>query len=89
MLEGEGTLRTEAGEDLSEVYLRGAKEVERLALEIGAQRAILCERSPACGPNMVWQQGELIQGQGVCAALLRKAGLQVEAPREEQEEQNV
>lgn len=82
LLEGHGALESESGADVSEAYIRGAKEVERLALEIGAQRAILCDKSPACGPTTVWRKDTLVEGEGVCAALLKKAGLVVEAPQE-------
>lgn len=85
LLAGKGALTTQDGQDVSETFLRGAQEVERLALEIGARRAILCEKSPACGPTLVWREGELVPGQGVCAALLKRAGLKVEAPAEEPE----
>lgn len=86
LLAGKGSLTAGVGQDVSEAFLKGAREVERLALEIGARRAILCEKSPACGPTLVWREGELVAGQGVCAALLRRAGLEVEALYEEQGE---
>lgn len=83
LLAGRGELRTASGTDVSEAYRRGAKEVERIALEIGARRAILCDKSPACGTTRVWRNGELVEGRGVCAALLSQAGLVVESPKEE------
>lgn len=84
LLEGRGSLLTESGLDVSDAFIQGSKEVERLAKEIGAKRAILCEKSPACGPNWIWRQGVLTKGEGVCAAVLRQAGLTVEAPAKEE-----
>lgn len=82
VLSGRGGLRTATGADSSDPYRRGAKEVERMALEIGARRAILCDKSPACGTTRIWRNGELVEGQGVCTVLLRKAGLTIESPKE-------
>ena len=84
LIEGRGGLMANSGADVSKAYLRGAREVERIARQVGARRAIFCDKSPSCGPTKVWRRGELVAGQGVCAALLRRAGIRVEAPREKQ-----
>lgn len=82
VLAGRAHVRTAQGLDVSAHFIAGAREVARIAHEVGAQQAILQERSPSCGAGKVYDgthSGTLVDGQGVLAALLREEGLDVQA----------
>ncbi len=66
------------GEDVTEAYLRGAREALRLARLYRADGVILKDRSPSCGTDGIYDGGfggRLIAGLGVTAALLSEAGI--------------
>ena len=59
---------------------RGAAHAVRLAEAVGATRAVLKARSPSCGCHEIYDgsfTGRRVQGEGVTAAALRAAGLDV------------
>lgn len=63
----------EAGEDVTEFFIRGAKEVLELAKLYGCTRAVLKERSPSCGCGIVYDgtfSGKRVPGNGITAKLL-------------------
>lgn len=68
------------GDDISAKIIKGAQEVMKLARMIGAKEAVLKEKSPSCGVAMIYRNGELISGIGVCAALLKREGIEVSPP---------
>lgn len=82
--DGRAVLRDDArvvrrdGTDVTENYLRGARQVLRIARLTGARRAILKEGSPACGVSRLKRAGDDLQGMGVAAALLEEKGYEVE-----------
>lgn len=76
----DGSVRTGEGEDVTELYERGAKHAVELALAAGAARAILKARSPSCGCHEIYDgtfTRTLVAGEGVTAEALRLAGLEV------------
>ncbi len=82
VLAGKARARTKTGEDVTAAFLQGAEEAVRLAQELYATRAILKDKSPSCGCGRLYDgsfSGTIIQGDGVCTARLRSAGVQVEA----------
>jgi uncharacterized protein YbbK (DUF523 family) len=73
-------VRTIDGHDVTEFYERGAEEAVQLARSVGATRAVLKARSPSCGCHEIYDgtfTGARVPGQGVTAAALRAAGLDV------------
>jgi uncharacterized protein YbbK (DUF523 family) len=71
---------TESGEDVTDAYERGAAAAVALAHAVGARRAVLKARSPSCGSARVYDgtfTRTLRAGDGVTAAALRAAGLDV------------
>lgn len=69
---------TRDGRDVTAEYERGAAATLRIAVLTGAKKALLKERSPSCGTGSVYDgtfTGTLRPGDGVAAALLRRAGL--------------
>ena len=68
------------GIDVTENYMRGAEEVLRLCKLYGAKKAILKEKSPSCGVNLIYDGtflSTLKEGKGICASLLSKNGIEV------------
>ncbi len=67
VLLGRAQVLNNQGEDVSEAFIRGAREVLKLAQILKIQGAILKSRSPSCGLDPL----------GVTAAALRQAGVKV------------
>ena len=68
------------GEDVTENYIRGAREALRLAELFQCEAALLKERSPSCGVGKIYDGGftkTLIDGNGIAADLLIKSGISV------------
>ncbi|RVU42499.1 DUF523 domain-containing protein [Lujinxingia sediminis] len=77
---GEARVLTRDGQDVSAAFEKGAQVALELAQRHGVCAAVLKARSPSCGGAAVYDgsfQGRLVAGQGVSAALLRRAGIQV------------
>jgi uncharacterized protein YbbK (DUF523 family) len=68
------------GVDVTAAYRRGAEAAVMVAKAVGAERAVLKARSPSCGSSAVYDgtfSRRLLAGQGVTAAALAAAGLEV------------
>jgi len=75
-----GRVVTAAGDDVTAAYERGARAAVELARAVGARRAVLKARSPSCGTHEVYDGSfsrTLRAGEGVTAAALRAAGVEV------------
>lgn len=73
-------VKNQQGEDVTQLYLRGAQAAADLAMLCGCTVAILKQNSPSCGSKTIYDgtfQGRLIAGEGICAAALRERGLLV------------
>ncbi len=73
--EADGTLSDATG-----AFAKGAEEGVRLALLAGCTEAILKARSPSCGCGRIYDgtfSRTLVDGDGLFAAALRKAGITV------------
>ena len=71
---------TGTGDDVTAAYERGARAAVELAAAVGARRAVLKARSPSCGSAQVYDgtfSRTLRDGEGVTAAALRAAGVEV------------
>jgi uncharacterized protein YbbK (DUF523 family) len=68
------------GHDVTAAYRRGAVAAVALARSSGATRAVLKARSPSCGSSGIYDgtfSRRLVAGQGVTAAALSAAGVEV------------
>ncbi|SNU00872.1 Protein of unknown function [Ruaniaceae bacterium KH17] len=86
VLYGDAKVLTIDGEDVTEEFVDGARVVAGMAEERGIRRAILQARSPSCGCGSIYDgthSGELIEGDGVLAAVLKERGIQIEELRGE------
>ncbi len=80
VLDGRRAVLTIDGEDVSAAFLAGAQQALALVQAQGIRLAVLKARSPSCG-NRENYDGSFsavkVAGEGVTAALLRRAGVQV------------
>jgi len=68
------------GGDVTEAYVRGARETLKIAKLFGAELAILKERSPSCGAGEIYDgtfAHVRIPGDGVTAQLLKQNNIHV------------
>lgn len=75
-----GRVVTRGGADVTEAFLRGARQTLELARTLGCTAAVLKERSPSCGSGEIYDgtfTRTLTPGDGVAAALLRARGIRV------------
>ena len=80
VLEGRARVITIEGQDVTDAYVQGAQATLAAARRCGARLAVLKAHSPSCGSSQIYDgshAGRRMPGQGVTAALLRRAGLQV------------
>jgi uncharacterized protein YbbK (DUF523 family) len=77
VLDGDAEVRTDAGLDVTAEFLAGARAALETCEREGVRRAYLKERSPSCGVRTTHVDGEPVSGAGVCAELLRRAGIDV------------
>ena len=78
--DGGVSVKNSAGEDVTEYYVKGAEETLKIARLYGCRYAILKERSPSCGSDLIYDgtfSGNKIPGEGVTAELLKKNGITV------------
>lgn len=81
-------VETRSGRDVTAEFQRGAEEALRLARLVGAEEAVLKERSPSCGVRFVYRRTpdgreEVVPGAGMTTRLLRAAGLRVRSEEQE------
>lgn len=73
VLAGQAKVFDKTGQDITERFLKGARETLQMARKLGARKAILKSGSPSCGLGLIYNgsfHDKLIQGNGVTAALL-------------------
>lgn len=78
VVDGTSRVVTDEGADVTAGFLAGAQGALELCRERGIRRAFLKERSPSCGTRQTHVANELVDGPGVTAELLRRAGVAVE-----------
>ncbi len=80
VLDGLLAVRTVDGEDVGAAFLAGAQAALALVRQHGIRVAVLKARSPSCGNLENYDgsfSGRRVPGEGVTAALLRRAGVRV------------
>jgi len=82
VIQGLARIVTEDGMDVTAEYLCGAHRSLRIGLQAGCRRAVLKQKSPACGAGTIYDgsfSACLTQGDGVLAALLKRYGFDIVA----------
>ena len=80
VLAGRAPVLTAEGEDVTAAFVSGAQQALELVGRHGIRIAILKANSPSCGNVQTYDgsfSGVKVEGQGVTAALLAEAGVQV------------
>ncbi|RXZ02821.1 DUF523 domain-containing protein [Fictibacillus sp. S7] len=80
VLDGKARVVEKSGNDVTEVYIKGAYATLEKAKKMDATLVVLKENSPSCGSLMIYNgefKGNKIVGNGVTSALLKRNGLQV------------
>jgi len=74
VLKGKAKVVTKSGKDVTEQFLRGAKETLKIVKLLEIKEAILKQKCPSCGCGLIYDgsfTGRLIERDGVTAALLK------------------
>ncbi len=80
VLMGSAKVMDKEGKDMTEIFLKGAQEVLKIAKVYKATEVILKERSPSCGVSYIYDgtfDKRVVPGMGVTAALLGREGLRL------------
>lgn len=80
VLQGLARVITNEGEDVSDAFLSGADQALELVRRHDIRIAVLKANSPSCGNLLTYDgtfSGVKVRGEGVTAALLKQAGVQV------------
>lgn len=80
VIQGKARVVNKKGEDYTEQYLNGARAVLEMAKDLHPKLIMLKSKSPSCGIGEIYDgsfNGILKQGDGVTAALLKRAGFEV------------
>lgn len=80
VLKCEAVIQDDLGHDVTPTFLAGAHRALEVARSHGCRYALLTDGSPSCGSSFVYDgsfSGTKIAEQGVVAALLRQAGVEV------------
>ena len=75
-----GRVLSQSGADVTEPFVKGAQEALLLAQRLHCTCAVLMDRSPSCGVDVIHDgtfTDGLTQGDGLTARLLRENGLRV------------
>lgn len=78
VLAGQARVFNAVGEDVTEFFIKGAQEFLAIIQQAGINEAVLQRRSPSCGVGKIYDgsfSGQLVAGNGVTAALLKKHGI--------------
>lgn len=80
VLDGKAKVINIVGDDVTDQFIQGAQQALQLAQSFGVTEAILKEKSPSCGSQIIYDgsfQGKKLAGSGVTAALLQRHGIKV------------
>ena len=78
VIEGKGKVITKEGLDVTMEFIKGAKEVVKIAKKIPVSAAILKEGSPFCGVNFVYDGSfneKKVKGRGITTEMLNEIGI--------------
>ncbi len=80
VLDAKGRVMTKNGEDVTEYFIKGAREVLKIAQAMGIEKAILKARSPSCGVCSIYDgtfSGKTKKGNGVTSEILKRNGVSI------------
>jgi uncharacterized protein YbbK (DUF523 family) len=80
VLDGKAKVVGKSGQDVTDLYIKGAYATLEIAIKLKATTVILKENSPSCGSSVIYNgefKGKKIAGNGVTTALLKRNGFKV------------
>ena len=78
VIEGQGEIVMKGFGNVTRKFVKGAREVLKLADDYDGDTAILKEGSPSCGTDLIWKGSQnKTEGIGVTTAILEKNGIDV------------
>jgi uncharacterized protein YbbK (DUF523 family) len=80
VLDGQSRVMSVGGEDVTAQFVTGAEAALATVQRLGIRKAVLKARSPSCGSGLIPSgsfDGRRVPGDGVTAALLKRAGIRV------------
>jgi uncharacterized protein YbbK (DUF523 family) len=77
VLQGKAQVIDSEGNDVTQYFLKGAKEALKIVRLYKIERAYLKEKSPSCGTKKIVFRKKVKHGPGVTTALLMKEGVEV------------
>ena len=80
VLAGTCKVKNKTGEDVTQQFIRGAKETLKIVRQFDIKEFIAKSNSPSCGCGRIHNgsfTGKLITGDGVTTALLKQKGIRV------------
>lgn len=77
VLNGKSKVLNSSGEDVTEQFIRGARETVKIARRLKIDTAIMKEYSPSCGVSLIRRNGEDTKGTGVTSSLLSSEGIHI------------
>ncbi|MCD6381036.1 MAG: DUF523 domain-containing protein [Candidatus Odinarchaeota archaeon] len=85
VLKGKARVLTKSGIDVTENFIKGAREFLRIAKMLKVDFVVLKSKSPSCGSKFTYDGSfskKLRRGCGVTAAILKEGGIKVYNERE-------
>ncbi len=85
IVDGKKHVFDNTGQDVTQNFVNGAKEVMSLVKKMNIRQAILQPRSPSCGIGQIYNgefNGTLTLGNGILVDMLLEAGVEVLTPEE-------
>lgn len=77
VLDGKSSVIDTEGRDVTDNFLKGAQMALNRAHNERVRLAFLKERSPSCGVETIYNNGRLVSGMGLTAALLARHGIEL------------
>jgi uncharacterized protein YbbK (DUF523 family) len=80
VIAGGAKVLEDSGDDVTDLFLDGARKAVRRARDRGCVAAVLVDGSPSCGSTYVYDgsfSGATVEGMGVTARMLADAGIAV------------
>jgi len=75
ILNGRTSIINSEGCNVTEYFLRGARQALEITRLFGITTAVMKERSPSCGVFHIVRNDAIVEGIGITAALLESAGI--------------
>lgn len=75
-----GSVIDKNGNDVTQQFVKGAKETLQIAKKLNIKKAILKDGSPSCGVNYIYNgnfNGSKIKGMGLTAQLLKESSIDI------------